>query len=397
MVPLPPEFLRSISQNVFEVYATALGSSQLGWRPLSLSVFDTWRALTQAITCGILFYFTAIYRPAFFPGQATKPRGLCSIFWRGPSQDPFLNGLLALAALTAGFEAFYGLGEYLAGHQRIYFFSRSVSAEGAAGTFVNRNHFANYLVLFYPLLFSWLAGGLVSTKQGLPPASSFRGQGLWLAFVLTAVTIAIVVSHSRMAILSSGIAFLFLVASFLWVTPSRKGVLLLLGCSAVAVLFLFFLDPGFASFQSRIHLFFQGYDRSRFRVWQDSFQIVRDVPWTGTGLETFQFIFPKYSSVPITLRFTHGHSDWLELLVETGIPGFLTFALAVMWFFIFYVQRLKHLPATIRPIGVGILISLAAFLIHSSAEFNFHIPANAYSFAIVTGMGVRLFDQARGK
>ena len=213
------------------------------------------------------------------------------------------------------------------------------------------------------------------------------------------VVIAVAVSHSRMAIASGFLAVFLLALSFSSDGFSKTAIFLLivLSCSAVAVLFLMFLDPGFSLFQIRLSSLLKGAETTRYRVWVDSFQIVRDFPLVGTGLETFQFIFQKYSSVPIVLRYTHAHSDWLELLVETGTAGFLLVALTVVWFFAAHLKRLPILDVTERLLGVGILISLFTFLIHSMAEFNFHIPANAYSFALLTGMGVRLWDRAGEK
>jgi len=378
MIPLPLAGIRVVSPQAHEIYFTILGGGSGGGHPLSLSSFDTALASQEAVTCGLLFYLVGTY--SRFPSASNLPKT--------PTPDPFFNVLLLTIAVTVGFQAFYGLWEYFTDpQQQIFFFPRSIAVKGAAGTFTNPNHFANYLVLFFPLLFSWM----ILPKEG----RSFCGRGILLATVLSGMAAAVVASHSLMAIFVGAVAVLLLGLSLLWLRASQKSLVLLLGLLGLGGLFLVFIDPGFASFQRQLHPLFPDYSTSRLRVWKDSFRIIQDFPWTGTGLGTFQFIFPKYSSVPVLPRFHHAHNDWLELLVETGILGSGLMATAIVLFFVTYGKHLPRLHPGIRPLGFGVLISLVSFMIHSVAEFNFYIPANAYSFTIVLGMGLRLNEMAK--
>lgn len=395
MIPLAPEVLSHLPQKTFELYATVFGMDHFEWQTLSLSSFDSWRALTQVVACSILFYLVVTYTPVSFWLEPHPHNEIWNaLVKKVPSGDSFSNRLLLAATLAVGFEAVYALIEYMTGNQHLYFFRRSAMQSGAAGTFVNRNHLANYLVLFLPLFFSWFIFLLRSPNQSEYQVHSFRGQKTLFAVILIAMVLAVVASHSRMAMFSGILAVVLLGLTYLFLEPSKKAIGLLLVLLITAVFFLIYLDPGFSLFQSRLSFFVEGRETvSRFQVWRDSIEIVRDFPWIGTGLETFQFIFPKYSSVPITSHFTYAHSDWLQLLVETGVLGLLFIVVTIFWFLMIYVWRIRLLHPAIRPVGIGILISLIAFMIHSSAEFNFHIPANAYSFAILAGMAVRLVDR----
>ena len=384
LIPLGPELLNTISKETYSIHRTLFGFSQ--WRPLSLSAFDTMRALVQVVACAGLVYLVSVHRASIQETVIAHERGHFSSFGTGPAQDSFFNRLLFAGFLAVAFEVVYGLWEYLAGAQQIYFFPRSVDLESAAGTFVNRNHFANYLVLFFPILFSWAvcpAGG----KQDRRFLSVHK---ILLAVVMLGGAIAVIASHSRMAIASGAAATLLLAFGFPFFGLRKRPIIFLAGFLAAAALFLFFLDPGRGAFQSRISMFLQGYETNRFRVWQDSIQIVKDFPWAGTGLGTYQLIFPKYSTVPITLRYSHAHSDWVELLVETGLIGFVLIVITVMWFTQTYLKALRTMEPRVRSLGIGIFVSLAAFSLHSIAEFNFHIPGNAYCFAILLGMALRL-------
>ena len=57
----------------------------------------------------------------------------------------------------------------------------------------------------------------------------------------------------------------------------------------------------------------------RVSIYRDTLHIVRDHPWTGTGLGTLETVFPRYESHYDGLVVDHAHNDYLELLAETGL------------------------------------------------------------------------------
>lgn len=383
LVPLRTGWLGFISQETLRIYQALLGTLYLGAYPTSLSPFDTWRALLQVLACAVLFYLVVT-----FPRRGDASRN-------SPTRDQFLNAFLFAAVLTAGFQAFYSLAEYYwTGNQRIFFFPRTLPTKGAAGTFVNPNHFAGYLLLFFPLLFSWVIL-LLPRSRSREGVHSFRGQGLLLTLLLIGVEAGLVLSHSRMGLFSFLVEALLLVLGFFFLGAPKQALGLFFVLLTGALGLLVFLDPEFSKFQRSLPLFFQWEEAGRFRFWRDCFQMVKDFPWLGTGLGTFQLIFPKYSTVPILSHLNHAHNDWLELLVETGFLGFGLIALALAWFFAVFVKRLRKSRPVIRILGLGILVSLVGFMTHSVAEFNFHIPASAYSFALILGLAVRLGEISR--
>jgi O-antigen ligase len=120
----------------------------------------------------------------------------------------------------------------------------------------------------------------------------------------------------------------------------------------------------------------------------DSMRIVRDFPLFGVGLDGFQYIFPVYRSYGGWLL-THVHNDYVELAVEAGVPA-LVFALLLIG--ILYVRAVSSFrkPRKTRTLLWGFLVATTALLIHSSVDFNLHIPANALVFALLLGGVARL-------
>jgi len=380
MIPLPSELQRMLSKESYEIYSIALGESHLGFHPISLSSYDTWQSFLQMITCSLLFYLVVSYKP-FSLSLDTR--------------DSLFNSLLLAIVLVATFEAFYGIFGYLTGNRQIFSLPRTVATKGAAGTYVNPNHFANYLLLAFPLVFSRVAVLMQRLKQIDKDSCSLRIQWVLFTLALAAMLTAVAASHSRMAIFSALVAVFLLGLGFLCFRPTLQVIGFLFLVLSAVTLSSFFLDPGFPTFHREFSSLFHGGPTVRLRIWQDSIELARDFPWLGTGLGTFHLIFPKYSSVPIILRFEHAHNDWLELFTETGAVGFFLIATTALWFLTAYIGRLRRLDSAIRPLGIGILVSLIAFVFHSFAEFNFHIPANVYSFSILFGMSLRLTEAGK--
>ena len=83
----------------------------------------------------------------------------------------------------------------------------------------------------------------------------------------------------------------------------------------------------------------------------------------------------------------HAHNDYLELLAEAGLVGFLIVVGGVAWF---GWRTLKHWftrhDPQVRGIVLGGLTSLLAIGIHSLVDFNLHIPANALLLSVILGL-----------
>jgi len=123
---------------------------------------------------------------------------------------------------------------------------------------------------------------------------------------------------------------------------------------------------------------------SRLSIWRDSLVIVKDHP-LGIGLGNFRHVFPVYNVSNLSdTRYLYAHNDYLQLLVEAGIPGFLAL---VSGFFIFLgksFKKVKQMKVHHDPLrfflAVGALSGLVSIAFHSFFDFNLHMPANLIYF-----------------
>jgi tetratricopeptide (TPR) repeat protein len=90
----------------------------------------------------------------------------------------------------------------------------------------------------------------------------------------------------------------------------------------------------------------------------------------------------------------HAHNDYLEMLVELGIPGTLLLAggLASCWLASLHRLRRVQDPRR-RGLAVGCLLGAGAVLLHATVDFPLRIPALAALVATLLGCASGLTDQ----
>lgn len=136
------------------------------------------------------------------------------------------------------------------------------------------------------------------------------------------------------------------------------------------------------------------YFGGRLPIWQGTIDIIKDYPIFGTGLGTFNYIFPQYQPLKIIAEhYTYAHSDFLELFSEIGIIGFSLFVACCLLFVVWLFRRFgkRHDPYVIG-MSIGIFGSLVSIFVHSFTDFSLHIPANAILLVIILSLFLSLLN-----
>ncbi|MCI0476920.1 MAG: O-antigen ligase family protein, partial [Anaerolineales bacterium] len=142
-----------------------------------------------------------------------------------------------------------------------------------------------------------------------------------IAFGLALVTLAL--TQSRGGILGT-VAGLLVVA----VWRERKFVWLI-GAGALAVVALIALGYGNALMDFVLRMDARSATlASRLEVWQRGLMMVRDFPYTGIGIGTYNpiahLLYPFFIAAPDEVV-PHAHNQFLEVAVDLGIPGLITY------------------------------------------------------------------------
>jgi len=382
LIPLPPALLHVLSPETARFYEqtvpgysartldTANAVSSLTGEPPSRT--GHWLPISQAPHATRLYLMKGIAFTLFL------------FLFLNVFQHPYPIRWLLYAFVAGGtFQAFYGLIESLSGHQHIFAYQKKYYTDAATGTFINRNHFASFLEL--TLL---VALGLLFTKLREPSqttswkdrllALADRRASLSLVLLLSIgiVMIALVLSYSR-----AGIIFGLCAAGTYCLTELRREWSLkktLLVATLGAVVLIPSYGVGYWKLTGRYAILNQEFFEpgGRLTVWEKTLEIFRDFPVMGTGVGTFQYVFPRYRSPSTTAFYDYAHNDYLQVLSETGILG----AALMLWGIFLYV----HLWVSRRSLGdtegrvlhSSVGFALLALGLHEWVDFGLQIPAN---------------------
>ena len=300
-----------------------------------------------------------------------------------------MNHLIIAIFLVGVFESLYGIFEFFSGHRHILNLDWSGRISSVTGTFVNRNYFAGYLLMVIPLSI----GGFFSRETRQPGRfkgwrhrlSSLDGKELLLGFGLILMILALLLSASRMGILSLLISFSLI--SLLFRNPQGGQRV----SKVPAMIFgLALLWAAWIGLDAVISRFFTVSEdlKSRWMIWVDTFGILKDFPLLGSGLGTFTEVFSMYRSSHILGLVTHAENDFLQLASEVGLLG--SGLLLALFLFLFFKAALgirslsRGNPQ--RYIAIGGLVGILALMLHSIVERNIQVHANAFLFTVVWAM-----------
>lgn len=285
--------------------------------------------------------------------------------------------ILAAPLMTAGtLEAALGLTQ---------FYSGALSGSGAHGTYASYDHFAGLLemTLPFPFLFAIATLRGESSRRG---DLSIRTAALTIFCFAAGAVILLGAIHSlsRMGFVCSLIA---LGAVAVYAVP-RKRWLLALPMAAVLVIIYVSPDQLIARFgvlstadaisgDTRLHLA------------RETLAMIPGYWRTGTGLGGFESAFMPYKRNEPLLTSNYVHNDYLQYLVELGAPAYCVAVFLMAAILATTVHgAFHHESEQGRALAAASLASMLALLVHSLADFNSYIAANAFVFAWVGSLGV---------
>lgn len=380
-LPLPDAVIRAVSPQTVAVRESTLPdraaldaeSALLGVAPTSLDAEPT-LSVEPGATASALRTGAALCALLIVASHVAATRGLRVLF--------------LMLLFSAAFQALYGLIVLASGYDRIWNVAKKAYLDSATGTFVNRNHFANYLAMALPCGAAlWVAGLQRTTTRNhqgwfVRTFSSAGSRNLMGLLALLIGVAGLLVSFSRAGI-ALGVAA---VAATLWLglrsrAPKTRFVIVVL---ALAIALIPLAQLGSDALWNRFENSAQDFSTpgSRGTVWRDTFELARAFPVFGSGFGTFAAVYPKYRSPEVRFFWTHAHNDLLQFAAEGGAIGAILL-LALL------ASLGRRIFAAIRGefglLGIGVGVGLSATLLHALIDFNFHLPANAALAVVLAG------------
>ncbi|SON52780.1 O-antigen ligase family protein [Vibrio tapetis] len=361
-IPLPFAFVEFFSPTATNIYTEA--GSQHAY--FSLDSSHTQTALVKGI-CYCLFLFNSILLVN--------------------SSSRLKYAVIALV-ISGTFQAFYAAIVVLLGLEQSLVFGYPEQGV-ATGSFVYKNHLANYLMLclcmgvgliITQLHTSDSGGGILRVKRLL---SGILSPKMFIRLAIIIMVIALVMTRSRMG----NIAFFFatttvgLLALFIYKQKPKALTALIFSVLAIDTIIVGILFGLNEVKQRIVSTSLDAESRDQVITW--SLDIIRDFPLTGTGMASFYAVFPGYSKADVGF-YDHAHNEFIQFAVEAGVPATLLLGCAVA--FAMYkslrVQSTRN-SKMMKGVAIGCSMSIVGMLVHISVDFNLQPMANAVTFLFI--------------
>jgi hypothetical protein len=376
LVPLPAETLARITpaaHAVLQDYSVPYAAGQAAAHPISINPGATWRGLAFIGSFGLLFLGLLRLVPR------AGARRLCLA----------IAGLATLLALVGILQKPLYAG-------KIYGVWDPDMGRNPFGPFVNKNHFAGWMIMALSLSLGYYCGTLATA--GLRMKTSLRDRILWLSspeanqLILIGVCLAVMALSLVLTLSRSGISCLALavvVAGIFAITKrtnrSRAAliggyltvlIVVVIGWVGTEVIVRRFASADWSEFNDRLG------------AWNDAWQIaMRFMPF-GAGLNTYGTTTLFFQTIDPSQHYAEAHNDYLQLLAEGGL--LVTIPLALMLaaggHLIWKRFRAGEDDVLTSWIRIGAVTGVMAMALQETVEFSLQMPGNAVLFTVLAAI-----------
>jgi O-antigen ligase len=347
LVPLPPGIWHALPGR--ELPAQIDASIGLGtWRPLTLDVEGTVRAVLSLIPACVVF--AACLR------LHSEERGKLLL---AIGAFALLNAVLGIAQLATG----GAMTPYPSAHLGY-----------PIGLFVNRNHNAVFLLLSMPLMAALAARRMQSAEAKVPYIVGALA-------VLTIIGVVVIATTSRMALALLPLALVGSLALLFF----RQSLLRLALPSTLALAGVAATISWVGGFNRNLSRFSSLHD-GRFDYWDDVSWALHHYGLAGTGFGSFVPVYQTAESLsgisPAILN--HAHNDFIEVVLEGGIPAIVLMACFFALLVAAGVQLMKkRFDFNRASLSLAAALGMMLVLIFSLVDYPLRMPAISCTFAVL--------------
>jgi O-antigen ligase len=356
-----------------------MAGSVLGTHPAGTISLDPWRTGTEVMK--LATYGMALLLVREFARRAERANVLLNAFI-------MIGGIYAAYALIIASVGFV---------QFNLFYPVPALNHDVSGPFVNHNSYATYAGL------GALAAGVRLVEKGsvVVTARGFRtfaltltqyvfgrGAPYLLALILTVSTLIATGSRGGNTAFVAGAVSILLLSVILGARRSRAvwtGSIAFAFVAGFAVLFSINGNILATHFDD---LAGSGIgDETRQMLWGSAVRMIEDAPLLGLGLGNFQNAYPMYSDVTMRFVMDKAHNDYLELAAGWGLPAAILWLSAIGWSGWLcargVLRRRRHRAYPMLAVGASVLVG-----VHSVFDFSLQMPAIAFTYACILGLGL---------
>ena len=287
-----------------------------------------------------------------------------------------LSFTLIVVAMAA---SSYAVGQYFT-HSTHIWWVYSTEPGRASGPFFSADHFCGFLEMLLPMVIALILVGRIKPLTRI-----------LLGYCFVVMLAGVAVTFSRGGWIAVTVGLLVVLGILLGHRHHRKFAaltLLLLTGGATASLTAWLTRT--TSFNNHLVNPAGGVNTdvyTRLEVWAAARRMWLDHFWWGVGPGHFNEYFNEYRPPDMQLRAGWVHSDYLNVLTDWGLVGGLLVLTALVLVGLGIVRIWPRLRRAEGDFGsglsnrfacfLGLVGGLAAMTVHSLADFNMHVPADA--------------------
>lgn len=241
----------------------------------------------------------------------------------------------------------------------------------ATGFFANSNHMAGLLLATIPFI---AALGVTVRDR----AKDLRLRSAAMALVGAGLLVVVLGLFLNGSLAGYGLGFPVVLASLLMMFGVRSGLaraaMTVIGIASVVAVVMLLVSPINGGAATSVS--------SRQAIVSNGTALIGDFNVAGTGLGTFEKAYRLKDDPNRVDRYyvNHAHNDYLELAIETGLPGIILLLLFLAWWGR-SVWELTRSPAADQFAFAG-AIATATMLLHSAVDYPLRTAALSTVFAM---------------
>ena len=307
---------------------------------------------------------------------------------RGAEEISFVAGtLIAAGTLSGG----YAVAQFMHGSNNVWN-EISPYVGRASGTYISPNNLSCFLALLLPLTLAYLLVGKVNVVTRI-----------LLGYSTVTMLAGLAVTFSRGGYFAAAAGIILLLVILLGHGNHRlkAGLLLVILLAGGGFATSHYLSKT-VTYMRRVQtpegsvVMLDSSASSRLELWGVALQMWRDHPWFGVGPAHFDYRFRAYRPETMQGRPDRAHNDYLNLLADWGATGGIIVFAGIGIFIYWLRQTWPHVRREENDFGtgqsnrfaffLGATCALAALAVHSTMDFNLHIPANALAGVILLAL-----------
>jgi O-antigen ligase len=385
IIPLPVAVVSVISPHSIALssalHLAPIGAGPVSWTTISVNRDATMAALAT-VALGVLSFWTA--RAVFSAGGGTR------LFLRALT---FLGVLAAVMAV---------IQKAVSPRSVLFLVEPTARSASPFGAFVNRNHFAAWL-----LLVAAPVAGYSIARMRIHPTRRGRwresiGQILSSGVIYTAISPMVMIGVLLMTLSRSALAGLGAAALVGWrlgqprLRIERTSVPGMLGfVGAILLMAVLFVDvDGWASrLEQSLDMGPSAF--SRITIWHESVPIIEDFWLTGTGAGTYSDAMTVYQKTRVWVgamqrwaHFNNAHSFYVQVASEGGALVAAPALAAMIAVFVLGSRSVRADKGEMFWVRVGALAGLAGLAVQNVWEVALIMPANAALAGMLAALAI---------